>query len=186
MQFKKGSAFTKVLSLALAIMVSASSLLGGTAFAAETSVQDASTVNTLSTAANAEEEEDFTVVENYALNGTMEEDTNGALTYWMPDLKDGSDDNTIAKATSIRYGDVNIGRHDGYFAAIRPNSSYVPYEAALEQLMVLPNGTYTLSAYVYSVTTEEDKENGGYAKMYVYEDDGLGSHRSQILEATGA
>ena len=58
----------------------------------------------------------------------MEEDTNGALTYWMPDLKDGSDDNTIAKATSIRYGDVNIGRHDGYFAAIRPNSSYVPYE----------------------------------------------------------
>ena len=84
MQFKKGSAFTKVLSLALAIMVSASSLLGGTAFAAETSVQDASTVNTLSTAANAEEEEDFTVVENYALNGTMEEDTNGALTYWMP------------------------------------------------------------------------------------------------------
>ena len=81
MQFKKGSAFTKVLSLALAIMVSASSLLGGTAFAAETSVQDASTVNTLSTAANAEEEEDFTVVENYALNGTMEEDTNGALTY---------------------------------------------------------------------------------------------------------
>ena len=67
MQFKKGSAFTKVLSLALAIMVSASSLLGGTAFAAETSVQDASTVNTLSTAANAEEEEDFTVVENYAL-----------------------------------------------------------------------------------------------------------------------
>ena len=185
MQFKKGSAFTKVLSLALAIMVSASSLLGGTAFAAETSVQDASTVNTLSTAANAEEEEDFTVVENYALNGTMEEDTNGALTYWMPDLKDGSDDNTIAKATSIRYGDVNIGRHDGYFAAIRPNSSYVPYEAALEQLMVLPNGTYTLSAYVYSVTTEEDKENGGYAKMYVYEDDGLEAIEVD-LEATGA
>lgn len=36
MQFKKGSVFTKVLSLTLAIMVSASSLLGGTAFAAET------------------------------------------------------------------------------------------------------------------------------------------------------
>lgn len=89
------------------------------------------------------------------------------------------------KATSIRYGDVNIGRHDGYFAAIRPNSSYVPYEAALEQLMVLPNGTYTLSAYVYSVTTEEDKENGGYAKMYVYEDDGLEAIEVD-LEATGA
>ena len=51
--------------------------------------------------------------------------------------------------------------------------------------MVLPNGTYTLSAYVYSVTTEEDKENGGYAKMYVYEDDGLEAIEVD-LEATGA
>ena len=72
-----------------------------------------------------------------------------------------------------RQGDVNIGKYDNYFAAIRPGSSYVPYEAALEQLLLLPNGTYTLSAYVYSVTTAEDKENGAYAKMYVYEDDGL-------------
>lgn len=42
-------------------------------------MQDASSVNALA-AANAAEEEDFTVVENYTLNGTMEEDTNGALT----------------------------------------------------------------------------------------------------------
>ena len=175
MQFKKGSVFTKVLSLTLAIMVSASSLLGGTAFAAETTELDSGrAVNGLSSAANTEaEKDDFTTVENYALNGSMEEDTNGALTYWTPNLMEGSDDNTIAKATSIRYGDVNIGKYDNYFAAIRPGSSYVPYEAALEQLLLLPNGTYTLSAYVYSVTTAEDKENGAYAKMYVYEDDGL-------------
>ena len=162
---KKRRTIKKFLSLTLAFLLAANSLAGLSAFAEETSAKSAD--------APSSAEEDFTIVENYVLNGTMEEVTNGALTYWSPELKEGSDDNTIARANRIRYGSVDIGKYKNNFAAIRPNNSYVPYEAALEQLMLVPNGTYTLSAYVYSVTTEADKENGAYAKMYVYEDDGL-------------
>lgn len=162
---KKRRTIKKFLSLTLAFLLAANSLAGLSAFAEETSAKSADAPSSAA--------EDFTIVENYVLNGTMEEVTNGALTYWSPELKEGSDDNTIARANRIRYGSVDIGKYKNNFAAIRPNNSYVPYEAALEQLMLVPNGTYTLSAYVYSVTTKADKENGAYAKMYVYEDDGL-------------
>lgn len=183
MQFEKRRVSTKFLSLTLAFLMAASSLFGGSAFAARAPEEDAG--NTLTSVSDeAAQEEDFTIVENYALNGSMSEDTNGALTYWAPDLKEGSDDNTIARVSGIKYGGVNIGQYEGTFAGIRPNSSYVPYEAALEQLMVLPNGTYTLSAYVYSVTTEEDKDSGAYAKMYVYPDDGMDATEVDLDETS--
>ncbi|MDR0670879.1 MAG: carboxypeptidase-like regulatory domain-containing protein, partial [Oscillospiraceae bacterium] len=127
-----------------------------------------------------------------ARNGEMAETTNGALTYWFPKYIAGCDDNTIAQATSnnLSIGGRRITRlsgHGSQYALIRTHtSSVVPFEAALEQLMLLPNGTYTLSAYVASLITEEDKANGAYAKVYVYADDGETALEREIGVSEGA
>jgi hypothetical protein len=127
---------------------------------------------------------------NQVRNGEMVELTNGALTYWSPRYVSGCDDNTIAQSTSnsLSIGGRRLARlsgHGNQYAVIRSNSaSVVPFEAAMEQLILLPNGTYTLSAYVASLITEADIGQGAYAKAAVYANDGAEAVELQIDPTT--
>ncbi len=116
-----------------------------------------------------------TTVTNCVLNGTMSETTNGWLTYWTPILGAGANDSTIAQRSSnLSYGGVTIRPTNGAFAMMHPSvTPPAAYEAAIEELIILvPNGTYNLSASIFSTTTDADKEAGAYAKMYAYSNDG--------------
>jgi len=111
---------------------------------------------------------------NQILNGEMSDTSNGALTAWMPRLISaaGCDSNTLSRLT----GNASIGGTNNFtarstsnaYAVVRSLSGgAVPFNAAMEQTMVLPNGTYTLTAYTRNNIAAGDS-SAAYARINVF------------------
>ncbi|MCL2152160.1 MAG: DUF4982 domain-containing protein [Oscillospiraceae bacterium] len=103
-------------------------------------------------------------------NGEMTDTSNGALTAWMPRLisSTGCDSNTLARSTaSISIGGTSFTTTSSAFALLRSLSGgAVPFNAAMEQTMLLPNGTYTLTAYTRNNIATADSA-AAYARINV-------------------
>jgi len=108
---------------------------------------------------------------NQILNGEMNDTSNGALTAWMPRLLSatGVDSNTLSRQTgNVSIGGTTFNATNGGYALVRSLSGgAVPFNAAVEQTMILPNGTYTLTAYTRNNIATGDNA-AAYARINIY------------------
>jgi len=106
---------------------------------------------------------------NQVRNGEMSETSNGALTAWSQNLiSGGTNSNTVVQRTSaISIGGTNFTTTNAAFALIRSLSGgAVPFNAALEQTMLVSNGTYTLQFMSRNNIAPGDSE-AAYARVNI-------------------